>query len=464
MPRSTLPRVNSRFTRRAFLYGAGTTGLALPFLEGLPERSAFAAGEEDATFALFICTNNGVVQGIGNDVDAFWPSELGPLTKASMKAESDQRCTCLLSDHADRLLMVRGISHAQTHGGGVDTAAAGLTMCLTGLPFAGSSNKTTSTGPSADWVIARAAGLEPLRLYAGLKQGYINEMLSFPEAGPPAAAEEDPYQVYLQLAGLLDADGAPSSSAEELMLRRKSVNDLVRSDLATLKANPRLSQADRERLDLHLSAVREIEVSLSTMCTSRFLDLDEIETIGPDGFTEDAARLQMQLAGLAFSCNLTRAATLQWGDGVDQTMYEINGEKTHRFSFISNRVESDGSTGAVIPNAMEMHIEIDRIRMRTFKTLFDHWSQLTTPRGPLFDSALALWTNSKADGPSDSFNNLPVIIAGSPLGRLKQGQYLDASSSTGRSMGNLLTTLIEVCGVDASGFADDVGGLPDILA
>src|SRR5690606_2656519 len=115
----------------------------------------------------------------------------------------------------------------------------------------------------------------------------------------------------------------PSSSAEELMLRGKSVNVLVRSDLSTLKANPRLSRADRERLDLHLSAVREIEVSLSTMCTSRLLDLEEIETIGPDGFTEDAARLQMQLAGLAFSCNLTRAATLQWGDGVDQTMYEI---------------------------------------------------------------------------------------------------------------------------------------------
>ena len=32
--------------RRAFLYGAGTIAIGLPFLEGLPERSAWAAGSQ----------------------------------------------------------------------------------------------------------------------------------------------------------------------------------------------------------------------------------------------------------------------------------------------------------------------------------------------------------------------------------------------------------------------------------
>jgi len=31
------------FNRRAFLRGAGTVAIGLPFLEGLPERSAWAA-------------------------------------------------------------------------------------------------------------------------------------------------------------------------------------------------------------------------------------------------------------------------------------------------------------------------------------------------------------------------------------------------------------------------------------
>lgn len=448
------------WNRRAFLYGAGTTGLALPFLEGIPERSAFAAGE-DAAFALFICAANGVVQGVGQEPDRFWPSEVGALTQSGMEADSAERCTGLLSDYADRLLIVRGIDHAAPNQTTADTAAAGLAMCLTGLPYEGASNQATSTGPSADWVIARAAGVEPLTLYAGRKLGYVDERLSFSEAGQVTPAEGDPYQVYLKLAGLLDMDDMPSDAAHDLALRRKSVNDLVREQLMTLRSSTRLSQADRERLDLHFSAIRDVENTLaSTTCTSRFLDLDAIESIGAQGFTEDLAQLQMQLAGLAFSCNLTRAATLQWGDGVDKTIYEIDGEKVDNFSFISNRVQSDGTTGNAIPNAVEIHAEIDRIRMRSFKTLFDRWSELTTPRGPLLDSAFALWTCSKADGPSDSFRNLPILIAGSPLGRLKQGQYIDVG---GVSMARLLTSLIEVCGVDASTFADAAGGLPDVL-
>jgi hypothetical protein len=454
-------RSSKNVNRRAFLYGAGTTGLALPFLEGIPERSAFAA-TDDAAFALFICTANGVVQGVGGESpDHFWPSSVGALTQSSMEADSAQRCTGILSDYADRLLIVRGIDHAgQSYT--ADTAAAGLAMCLTGLPFSGGSNQATSTGPSADWVVARAAGVDPLTLYAGKKMGYIDERLSFSEAGQVVPAEGDPYQVYLQLAGLLSESGLPTDAALELAQRRQSVNDLVREDLHTLQANPRLSQADRQRLQLHLDAIRDVEVALSSnTCTSRFLDIGTIETIGAKGFIEDVAQLQMQLAGLAFSCNLTRAATLQWGDGVDKTKYVIDGEETEVFSFISNRVQSDGASGTPIPGAVEMHIEIDRIRMRTFKTLLDSWSELTTPRGALLDSALALWTCSKADGPTDSFRDLPIIIAGSPFGRLAQGQFIDVG---GVSMARLLTSLIEVCGVDATGFAEGVGGLPDVLA
>ena len=40
--------------RRAFLYGAGGIAIGLPFLEGLPERSAWAAGAEPV-FTLFMC-------------------------------------------------------------------------------------------------------------------------------------------------------------------------------------------------------------------------------------------------------------------------------------------------------------------------------------------------------------------------------------------------------------------------
>lgn len=454
---------SSPWTRRAFLTGVGTTGLALPFLEGLPERSAFAA-DDDPRFAFFICAANGVVQN-GQDPERFWPTEAGPLTRARMEADSAERCTGLLAEHADQLLLVRGITYPMGTVG--DTHARGHCMCLTGLPPNGASSAgaTLATGPSADWVIARATGGTPLTLYAGRRGGYVDERLSFRAAGELVAAEADPYQVYLRLAGLLDPrTGGPSPLATELARRRRSVNDLVFADFRRLMMRPELSRADRDRLDLHLTSLREIEQQLPVpTCSAAELDLEEIRSIGPSGYIEDVARLQMQLAGLAFSCNLHRAATLQWGNsGGDGSRYLIDGVLSERFHWISHRISSDGSTGAPIPGAMELHAEIDRIRMRTFETMLACWRDFTTPQGPLLERSFALWTSEVAEGPGGPYVNLPIILAGSAGGRLKQGQFLNLEERTLNA--RLLTSLIEACGVDASDFADGLGGLPEILA
>lgn len=456
----TVPK--KKVSRRALLRGAGTTGLLLPFLESVPERSAFAQNE-DPRFAFFICGANGVVQKYGDEPERFWPTEPGPLTKEKMLADSVERCTGLLADYADQLLIVSGMRYPDAARG--DTHAEGHTMCLTGLPCEGTSIKATSKGPSVDWVIAEHAGGVPLNTYAGMKSGYVDDKLSFRSAGELVIAEPDPKKVYLELAGLLDGTGAESAMALELARRRKSVNDLVREDLQGLLSDPRLSSADRQRLELHLSVIRDIEVSMERMgCSEKNLSLDEILTIGPKGYIEDVVRLQMQLVGVAFSCNMTRAATLQWGDGGgDGTFYIIDGEKLERFHFISHRVRSDGFSGEPIVGAAEMHAKIDRVRMGTFKTLLDHWRLLSTPQGNLLDSAFAMWTTDVAVGPTGSFQNLPVIIAGSAGGRLRQGEYLKLPAFNNT---RLLKSFLEVCGVDSSGFAasENVEPLSEVLA
>jgi len=55
------PRINRRkvVNRRAFLYGAGGVAIGLPFLEGLPERSAWAANATPI-FTFFMCAACGV--------------------------------------------------------------------------------------------------------------------------------------------------------------------------------------------------------------------------------------------------------------------------------------------------------------------------------------------------------------------------------------------------------------------
>ncbi len=453
----------SRPNRRAFLRTVGGLGLSLPFLESLPERSAFAqeAGDAAPTFGLFICTACGVVQRSGRDPERFWPTDIGPLTTAGMQAFAAERSTGLLADYADRLLIVRGINYPFSNRG--CGHALGLAHCLTAAEATGNAQRAVPTGVSADTLIANelhAPGVEPLTLYAGRKGGYINEKLSFRAPEQVRAAEGNPWRVYQRLAGLADPQtGAGTGDAEQLALRRKSVNDLVLGELNSLLNRPQLSMDDRNRLDLHFSSLRDLErdiVSLGVSgCSDERLDVAAMQALSEgdafrrtDNTIEDVAKLQIDLAAFSFACNTARVGTLQVGDGTDGTRYTLNGVRQERFHWISHRQTSDGNSGDPIENAVEIHAEIDRFRMLTFRHLLERFSSYSTPNGNLLDSAFAMWTSHVAAGPSHSFNNLPIIIAGSAGGYLRQGQYIDAG---GVGNNRLLNTLITANGVRRDG-------------
>jgi len=457
----------AKLSRRALLRGAGTMGVALPFLEGMPSRSAWAAGETPV-FGLFICTANGVAQKFQSEPETFWPNATGALTTASLQAEAATRSTGILAEHASKLLIVKGVKYPSAGAG--CGHAQGLVMCLTAAPPTGDANKATSTGPSADTAIATGLGVEPLNLYSGMKGGYIDDKLSFSAAGKVRAAEGNPYNVYQRLMGLFKpGTQEPSGMADKLALKRKSVNDLVREELNWLKARPELSRADLDRLDLHFTAIRDLENNMAGMgvsCSDSGLDLAAIQAMNSgsafraNGKIEDVAKLQMQLIGLAFACNSTRVATLQVGDGTDGTRYTVDGKQLESFHHVSHRIRGDGTVGEAIPDAAKQHAAIDRIRMNTFKHLLDTWSAYKTEAGSLLDHGFAMWTSHVAAGPSHGFSDLPVIIAGNAGGYLKTGQYINAN---GAGNNKLLNTLITAAGVPTQNFGQGTAGLIDAM-
>ena len=268
--------------------------------------------------------------------------------------------------------------------------AQGLVQCLTSSAPSGTDNKSTASGISIDTLIANELnpqGVEPLTLYSGLKGGYINEKLSFSAPGQVRAAEGNPWNVYQRLIGLADPNGGGGTggTANQLVLQRKSVNDLVRAEMQHLLSRTDLSVADRQRLDQHFQSIRDMENTMTGMglqCSADGLNVQALQAMNTgsafrtDGNQEEVAKLQMELVAFAFSCNATRVATLQVGDGTDGTRYTINGQKVERFHWISHRIQSDGSSGAAIPQAVEWHTAIDRMRMETFKHLLTKWSDL----------------------------------------------------------------------------------------
>ena len=473
---STVKKHQSRSGRRAFLRTMGGLGIGLPFLEGLPERSAFAQDSAQPaapapTFGMYICTANGVVQAFRQEPEKFWPTQLGPLTTEGMQAFAGDRATGLLADYAAKLLIVKGVNYPFGNRG--CGHALGLTQCLTAAQPAGDAQNAVATGISADTLIAselHPAGVEPLTLYAGRKGGYIDEKLSFRAANQVRAAEGNPWNVYQRLTGLVQPEtgAGAEGAAARLAVQRRSVNDLVREELNSLMNLPALSSDDKSRLDLHFTSVRDIENTMMTMatCSAERLDIPAIQAMNEgsafrrtDNTIEDVAKLQIDLAAFAFACNASRVATLQIGDGTDGTRYTINGIQAERFHWISHRQSSDGNDGQPIANAVEVHIEIDRLRMLTFKHLLDRFSTYSMPSGTLLDASYALWTSHVAIGPSHAFNNLPIIIAGSAGGFLRTGQYVDAG---GVGNNRLLNTLITANGVRRNGGPVVDFGAPDL--
>jgi hypothetical protein len=455
----------SAINRRAFLRGAAGVAIGLPFLEGLPERSAWAQGSAPV-FSLFICAACGVV---GNK---FFPNATGAITAASLAAAG--KATSELSTHAANLLFVKGINFPM--GGPTDCGhAQGLCQVLTAKPAAGGGKSATSTGPSADVVIAARVtpGTDPLTLYAGNKRnGYIVERLSFKAggAGQVRAADDNPYNLYSKLVGLASAAGgmtpAGGALASELLESRKSVNDLVRSQLNELLRRPQLSAADRQRLQQHFDAIRDAEVSMGQMadavaCSSAGLDTTRLEALKSglafqtNGMIEEVTKLHMSVVAVAFGCNFSRTATLQWGDGTDQTKYNVpsNASLGWPFHHLSHRVQSDATSGNN-PTAEQAHAEIDVLRMKTLSAGLDHFAS----RG-LSDKCFVMWTNHVADGPSHAFRNVPVILWGNGGGYLKQGQYVDAENSGNNKLLNtLISAAIRDTGSSMENFGDGSGG------
>ena len=214
------------------------------------------------------------------------------------------------------------------------------------------------------------------------------------------------------------------------------------------------------------AAIRDIEVTMQEMglgCTMEGINtsaLDAMKTgfqFNTNGMIEEVVELHMQLVAVAFACGLNRTVTIQWGDGTDQTRYDVpsNGSLGWPFHHISHRVQSDGASGSN-PTAEAAHAEIDALRMQTLAAGLDHFAA----RG-LQDKAFVYWSSHVSDGPTHSFKNLPIILWGNAGGYLQTGgQHIEVDGG----MNQMLNTLISAAvGSPVEDFGEGTGGQIDAL-
>ena len=415
--------------------------LPLPLLASLQPR-ADEGGPHPLVVLRFA---NGVAQAGLDEPDAFWPSSAGPLTSASLAAESS-RAASVLSPYASQLLFVKGLRYP--FGATSDLHAGGGNQMLTAArpgPNTGQS-MTYAQGESIDNLVARSHpnnGGEPLTLFTGRRSGLGQEILSYRGPGDLRAAEDDPYTAYQRFLGGTGPLG-----------RRQSINDLVLEELNGLLAGGSLSEIDRQHLQLHADAVRDFEVLCERLSAEQEDEMQGLVGLSTsDEHRLTIARLHCDLAAIVLHCDAARAITIQMGDSTDTTRYSIDGQLLPEYHSVSHRTEDATLEGAPIEGAFEMHHAVDKLHLSVFLHLLDRMQERD-----LLTRSVVLFGSDIARGPDHSYENLPVIVAGTGDGTLLTGRVVEVAETTNN---HLLNTLLTATGLRTSegGPIEDFGDL-----
>jgi hypothetical protein len=482
--RSQANPASSRMRRRRFLRGFGGAIVGLPFLEAMTARGAGAqAATPVKRFGVFFCCN-------GVDMTRWFPKgAYGALTDAHLTGTANEALIPLRS----KLLFPRGVHMTprgfDRDGGGADDHGKGMAHKLT-AQFADDLN-WLALGPSVDQVIAGqvnpgtdGARRPPLNLMVGRRGNYKGmDYISYTAAGQAVAGINNPWNAYAEFMNLNDSDPEAAAARMRILQRRQSVLDLVQTQFEDLKRGP-LSADDKQKLDAHFTAIREIETGMGATGIS-CLDQGVSDRAQPfDGMPARTleqevnypvvADLHVDILAIALACDYTRVATVNFGNGAGGPIFKWDG-MSHEYNHhkLSHGKVKDDCFGDSTANGCEdvvgyedMLNAIDRWHASKYARLLTKLNSYTEADGKtVLDNSVVMYTNELSDGKGHSFMDLPYILAGSCGGFFKQNEYVllgqDGRAEDQRAPHNkLLNTLVNAMGIQSDwfGVAEGMGG------
>lgn len=453
------------FNRRFFLKGVAGACLAAPFLTSVNERLARAQGAvaTPPKRLVIMYTHNGCLT-----TRWFPQKEDGPLEAADLAGTYLEG----LGTHAKKLLLPRGFRSLNPYavGQSIDPHDQACGSKLTCAYITDDKNRYASA-ESLDHVIAKQINTgdkQPLVLGVGAASTLIKEVISF--SGPNTAfpTNVNPQSVYTLLSGIAAKGGngataEPVTRADYLVKRGKSIIDLVSDDLQTYK-RLNMSKADQDRVDNWLSLLRETEVGVNdpvvaAACNSLSMSnlgisdatvgeaspkgaITSGNVLGPRGSAEGDSNLaisftkggdmMMKLMALAMMCDVNRVLLLVYPGYVVFNWDGISHTKEHHG--LSHRTGDFSVGGNCYAGVVDMIAEIDQWYAGKFLKLVDTFAGIQEGEGSLLDNTATMWLPELSDGAAHNLNNLPILIAGSLGGYLKQGAIVNVEAN-GRTIG-----------------------------
>jgi hypothetical protein len=409
--------------------------IALPWLEIMqPERHARAASGPAKRFVT-VFTPGGTVIENWRPADAVSGGELklGPILSP-------------LAEQRARLLMLGGVSMKSAVG---EQNQAGIIAWLTGT-HQDSAPNNFAAGPSVDQVVApllsagyRLPSLQlAIRWGTGKSHGLVSpiDIANFADdaAFSPIPPRLDPQAIWQELFG-----GVPNG---EPRAWDASILDAVKERYT--KLSQRLGAADRQRLDQHLSQLRELETQIPAVCESPTLEdtsdydpLSGLNHVSNDGSERDpvtdaaiprVGKLMIDMLVMALACDITPVASLQWSDTEAKHTFPWLGLNQHLHFYMNDGGYQPEAMTRILTWYSEQHAY-----------LLSRLEQSRTTEGrSLLDDTLVFFGSQIQHPANHSKDDMPFLLAGNG-GGLRTNRYL---YKNGESHNNLLVSICNLCG------------------
>lgn len=397
--------------RRFFLKGLGGTLVALPYMESILLDPKAKAADSNRSFAIF------VYQPMGPEKGSWWPKATGALTRDSISGRGLEP----LGDYLDKCLIVRGLGHGLINKANSGDHGEAIASTLTGarVDFPGNQEWIAKAkAASLDHVIARYYNSDSLNLVVPPKSD--GPVLSWAGSDSRNQPEYNPLTIYKRL--FPNGEGSSTKpQVDDKAALRKGVNDLIRSQVKTILANPRISDADKKRFELHLQNIRDLENQILTA-----VEMPESNRKSIQGFSGNAQdknmrsvtpKMHSDILAIAAATGMRRAMTLQLGPFTLDSEYDDNG------LYVKDGFHDQASHA----NKIDTLKKVDRLNQKDFAYLLKALSQYKFEDNgkSLLDYGITTFVISLGLGANHSRYDLPHITAGSANGKLAQGKYID---------------------------------------
>ncbi|HEV3029457.1 MAG TPA: DUF1552 domain-containing protein [Planctomycetota bacterium] len=417
-------------TRRGFLKAAGVS-LALPWLEALAPRRAFASGVAAPRRMLALCAP------LGFHPPHFFPEAAGLDYAPSPYLE-------LLKDHREDFTVMSGLSHpnvAEGHDSGYSF--------LTGAHHQGFMRGGFRNTISLDQLAAEHLGGKTR--IATLTLSTEGFGLSWTRSGVMVPPSLSPSAIFAQLF----LEGRPDEVEAQMRRLRQgqSILDHVRELAGTME--PGLGAADREKLDEYFTSVRELEQRLTIAKEWAKKPKPKVDAPRPqDPPNVDIVartRTWFNLVHLAFQTDSTRLVTVLLNGG-SQGAPPIAGVSMGHH---------DLSHHGQDPGKLQQLRLVETEMMKVLGELLTKLKGSAEEDQTLLDRTMVFLGSNLGNASSHATKNLPVLLAG---GGFKHGAHLAFGPTDAPPLCNLFVSMLQQLGLGVDKFGSSTGTLTGLEA